>query len=120
MACCCTRVSNRTDAETPQHQPQKGTWLAYGVKSVCTLTGATLGAVVGGYGTLILAAKLALGALNEGNEPVFHMIELSMPLGMVGGALQGATVGAVAGCCVANRIMSKLGHHHNQLRDRVQ
>jgi hypothetical protein len=109
MTCCCTRVSNRTDAETPQHQPQKSTWLAFGVRSVCTLTGSALGAAGGVYAAIICSRSIAVESLDEGNDRVVIMLAVSMPLAMAGGAIQGATVGAVAGCCVANRILARAG-----------
>jgi hypothetical protein len=108
MSCCCKRVCNRTDMKIPP-QPQKGTWLAFGVRSVCTLTGAALGAVGGGYAAGIYARSLAVESISNGNERIAIMLAVSMPLTMAGGAIQGATVGAIAGCCIANRILARTG-----------
>jgi len=133
--------SSVVNTETPP-QPQKGTWLAFGARSVCTLTGAALGAAVGGYGSVFLAGNLAHELMLQGDElatavprsqvilalkkfypesPIPHeeidfwgsltaadLILLGTPFFMAAGAIQGATVGAIAGCCVAKRILTRI------------
>jgi hypothetical protein len=100
--------SSVINTETPL-QPQKSTWIAFGVKSVCILTGSALGAVGGAYAAIICSRSIAVESLYEGNERAAIMLAVSMPLAITGGTIQGATVGAVAGCCVANRILARTG-----------
>jgi hypothetical protein len=109
MAICCARVFNRIDEGTQQHQPQKGTWFAFGVKSVCILTGTTLGAVGEGCALMYLTKFLVEGSLSQGDSRTAIVLALHTPIALTGGIVQGATVGAVAGCCVANRILARFG-----------
>jgi hypothetical protein len=83
-------------------RPQKGTWLAFGVKSICTLTGVAIGAIGGRYVAAIYAIKILARSNNvELAVSLSNRVDCATALS--------AAAGAVTGNRTSNRILGKTG-----------
>lgn len=103
----CSSVSSKDNADPMQSQISKGSWVAFGMRSIFTLTGAALGAVAGGYATRSLAGVVFGGGSFMGAE-IDTVLLLVMPMTQAQGAIEGGIAGAFVGYSFANRIL-KMG-----------